>query len=127
MKGRTRYFTAPFNEEKPSPASDTKDEESHERPLFVVAFVIEHRQLRRKRGDEARLMGGRFSTIPPPGRVSQRQMRETKKREGELVSLTEELNNDLMKNAEKKEQLAKSYGMWIQRREEARLVPPSRP
>ena len=32
----------------------------------------------------------------------------------------EELCNDFMKNMEKKVQLGKSYGMWIQKREEAR-------
>ena len=36
------------------------------------------------------------------------------------MSPTEELCNDLMKNVEKKGQLAKSYGLWIQKREEGR-------
>ena len=36
------------------------------------------------------------------------------------MSLTEELQNDLTRNAEKKEQLVQSCGLWIQRREEAR-------
>ena len=47
-------------------------------------------------------------------------MRENQKREGELVSLTEELQNELTRSEEVMEQMVQSYGIWIQRREEAR-------
>ena len=47
-------------------------------------------------------------------------MKKSKKRQGELVSLTEALSNLLMKSAERKEQLAKSSRVCIQKREEAR-------
>ena len=47
-------------------------------------------------------------------------MRENKKREGELVSLTEELKNELTRSEENMEQMVHCYGIWIQRREEAR-------
>ena len=36
------------------------------------------------------------------------------------MSLTEELKNDLTRSADKKEQLVKSYELWINKREEAR-------
>ena len=47
-------------------------------------------------------------------------MRENQKREGELVSLTEELQNELTRSEEEMEQMVQSYGIWIQKREEAR-------
>ena len=47
-------------------------------------------------------------------------MRENQKREGELVSLTEELQNELTRSEEKMEQMVRSHGIWIQRCEEAR-------
>ena len=47
-------------------------------------------------------------------------MKKSKKRQGELVSLTEALSNLPMKSAERKEQLAKSSTVCIQKREQAR-------
>ena len=47
-------------------------------------------------------------------------MRENKKREGELVSLIEELKNELTRSEENMEQMVRCHGIWIQRCEEAR-------
>ena len=71
---KTEFFLpALLEEEKPAPTSDAEEEESHEKPLFMVALVIsEHGQLRKKRRDRARTVGC-LSAIRPLGLTSQRQ------------------------------------------------------
>ena len=73
-EGKNEFLLpAPLEEEKQAPTSDAKEEECHERPLVMVAFVIsECCQLRGKRRDKTRKMG---KCLSPPGLTSQRQKR----------------------------------------------------
>ena len=136
MASRTRSTPSlPSEKEEPSSGGYAEDKEGNERGqvTLVTFFFPKLRKLRGEGGDETEQMGRcRLPCLPTVSDKSEtwhKSMEETKKRQGELVSLTEELKNDLTRNAEKKDIWCKAEvcGSKYVRWPAGQRMPPARP